>query len=189
MGTKVRLSITGATLVVELEDAKARNAFKELAGQLLILGPREAVLTKSEQQHLVEQACEFIQEKKTELDNTDRELDKELEQEIDSQLEVSDSYDEPSTGYGGFLYIKCPDCGEIKGFCAKVRIHNFRCGCGSVTRLEHLVPLYMNCECGRKSRYLTNMTESMFDMTCYDCGSPVAITWNDNKKQYETIRG
>ena len=32
MGTKVRLSMTGATLVVELEDAKARNAFKKLAG-------------------------------------------------------------------------------------------------------------------------------------------------------------
>lgn len=60
-----------------------------------------------------------------------------------------------SIGYGGFLYIKCPDCGKIKGFCAKARLSNFRCDCGSVTRLEHLVPLFLHCECGRNARYLT----------------------------------
>lgn len=94
-----------------------------------------------------------------------------------------------SSGYGGFLYIKCPVCGKVKGFCAKTRINNFRCDCGSVTRLENLVPLYMNCECGRNSRYLTNMGEPVFDIVCYDCGNPVPVEWNSKKKQYETIRG
>lgn len=94
-----------------------------------------------------------------------------------------------SIGYGGFLYIKCPDCGKVKGFCAKTRLSNFRCDCGSVTRLENMVPLYMRCECGRNARYLTNMEEPVFDIVCYDCGNPVPVAWNSKKKQYETIRG
>lgn len=94
-----------------------------------------------------------------------------------------------SIGYGGFLYIKCPDCGNIRGFCAKARLSNFRCDCGSVTRLENLVPLFLRCECGRNARYLTNMEEPVFDIVCYDCGNPVPVAWNSKKKQYETIRG
>lgn len=94
-----------------------------------------------------------------------------------------------SIGYGGFLYIKCPDCGKIRGFCAKARLSNFRCDCGSVTRLENLVPLFLHCECGRNARYLTNMEEPVFDIVCYDCGNPVPVAWNSKKKQYETIRG
>lgn len=90
-------------------------------------------------------------------------------------------------GFGGFLYLKCPKCGKIKGFCSKTRINHFRCECGEVTELKHLVPLYMHCECGRRSRYLTNMDEKQFDMICYDCGAPVAIGWNENKKQFETM--
>ncbi len=114
----------------------------------------------------------------------------EVEEDEIADEEQKESH--PSTisiGYGGFLYIKCPDCGKIKGFCAKTRLSNFRCECGSVTRLENLVPLYMNCECGRNSRYLTNMEEPAFDMICYDCGNPVAVEWNSKKRQYETIRG
>ena len=47
---------------------------------------------------------------------------------------------------------------------------------------------YMKCECGRQARYMTNITEAEFDMTCYDCGSPVAMQWNEKKEQYETMR-
>ena len=185
---KVRVSMLGATAAVELEEDKAKKVFKELAGQLLIFGlGGGTAVHEPVQEPLIESMPEPVQEKIPEQDIADQEPEEEVESETDQEQELSAAFTEPSTGYGGFLYIKCPECGEIKGFCAKVRIHNFRCGCGSVTRLEHLVPLYMNCECGRKSRYLTNMTESMFDMTCYDCGSPVAITWNDNKKQYETM--
>lgn len=113
--------------------------------------------------------------------------------EYESEEVESESQDEPaissySIGYGGFLYIKCPDCEKVKGFCAKTRLSNFRCDCGSVTKLDHLVPLYMHCECGRNSRYLTNMEEPAFDIICYDCGNPVAVAWNPKKKQYETIR-
>lgn len=109
-------------------------------------------------------------------------------------VEEPEVLDEPekkmiSIGYGGFLYIKCPDCGKIKGFCAKARLSNFRCECGSTTKLENLVPLFLHCECGRNARYLTNMEEPVFDIVCYDCGNPVPVAWNAKKRQYETIRG
>lgn len=117
-----------------------------------------------------------------------------LESESEAELETIPAIvEEPekmiSIGYGGFLYIKCPDCGNIRGFCAKARLSNFRCDCGSVTRLENLVPLFLRCECGRNARYLTNMEDPVFDIVCYDCGNPVPVAWNSKKKQYETIRG
>ena len=51
-----------------------------------------------------------------------------------------------------------------------------------------MVPLYMKCECGRQARYLTNMTETEFDVDCYDCGAPVAVEWNEKKWMYETMK-
>ena len=48
--------------------------------------------------------------------------------------------------------------------------------------------LYMKCECGRQARYLTNMTETEFDVDCYDCGAPVAVAWNEKKWIYETMK-
>lgn len=106
----------------------------------------------------------------------------------ETMLEPGETGKIVSIGYGGFLYIRCPVCGKVKGFCAKARLSNFRCDCGSTTRLENLVPLYLHCECGRNARYLTNMEDPVFDMVCYDCGNPVAVAWNPKKKQYETIR-
>lgn len=93
-----------------------------------------------------------------------------------------------SAGYGGYLYMKCPVCEKTRGFCAKTRLNHYRCECGAVTRMEHMVPLYMKCECGRQARYLTNMTDTEFDITCYDCGAPVAVEWNEKKQMYETMR-
>lgn len=93
-----------------------------------------------------------------------------------------------SKQYSGFLYIKCPDCGEIRGFFAKIRIDAFECRCGAVTELRDLVPLYVNCECGKSIRYMTNMTDNAFDINCLGCGAPVAVQWNEKKKLYETIR-
>lgn len=37
--------------------------------------------------------------------------------------------------YKGFLMIKCEKCGEIKGFCAKTPISEYRCQCGGKTKL------------------------------------------------------
>lgn len=53
---------------------------------------------------------------------------------------------------------------------------------------DKLVPLYINCQCGRGFKYMTNMTDNMFDINCIECGSLVAVQYNAKKKIYETIR-
>ena len=92
--------------------------------------------------------------------------------------------------YSGFLYLKCKECGEIRGFCPKKRIEIYRCSeCGAETQFsEELRPLYVNCECGGKYKYMTNMTEEAFDVRCIECGNPVAVKWNEKKQIYETMR-
>jgi phage FluMu protein Com len=89
----------------------------------------------------------------------------------------------------GFMYVKCPVCGEIKGFNAKQEMSNFHCNaCNSDTELTNLVDLYSRCECGRTWHYVTNMTEEMFDIPCLDCGNPVPVGFNAKSGAYETIR-
>lgn len=92
--------------------------------------------------------------------------------------------------YKGFMYIKCPVCGKEKGLCMKKETDHYHCdSCGKRTEFEKpLVPLWVNCECGKRYKYLTNVTESLFDINCLDCGSPVAVKWNGDKQIYETIR-
>lgn len=92
--------------------------------------------------------------------------------------------------YSGFLYLKCKECGKIKGFCPKKRIEIYRCSeCGAETPFsEELRPLYVNCECGGSYKYMTNMTEEAFDVRCIECGNPVAVKWNEKKQIYETMR-
>lgn len=92
--------------------------------------------------------------------------------------------------YKGFIYWKCKKCGAIRGFCLKKEskgIHCMNCGDDSLFD-EPLKPLYANCECGKHSRYMTNMDEEMFDMDCIDCGAPIPIKWNDHDKCYQTIK-
>lgn len=92
--------------------------------------------------------------------------------------------------YKGFLYIRCPDCGNEKGFCSKNGIHGIHCDeCGCNKEFtEPLIPMYVNCECGGNFRYMTNKKEEMFDMTCIECGAPVPMKYNGKKNCYETIR-
>lgn len=90
--------------------------------------------------------------------------------------------------YRGFLYIKCRHCGKERGFNAKKPLTGFHCECGQITELEDLEPMWVNCECGRRSRYLTNMDAKMFDMECLDCGNLVTVVHNTKKHAYETIR-
>lgn len=87
--------------------------------------------------------------------------------------------------------MKCPECGKEKGFAIKKEkatdhYHCDNCGARSEFK-EPLVPLFVNCECGRRFRYMTNMAEDAFDINCL-CGAPVAVQWNDKKRLYETIR-
>jgi phage FluMu protein Com len=89
----------------------------------------------------------------------------------------------------GFLYMKCPNCGEVKGFNAKQEIDRFYCNaCNTESELKNLTDLYSRCECGRAWHYLTNITDEMFDIPCLECGNPVAVIFNPNSGAYENIK-
>lgn len=105
----------------------------------------------------------------------------------------NESEDEPAQsekpkGYKGFLYLECPHCGKRRAFCSRARIQEYKCDCGEKTELHDLVQIILNCECGKNSAYLTNVTDEIFDVDCIDCGAPVAVQYNAKKKLYETIR-
>lgn len=91
-------------------------------------------------------------------------------------------------GYKGFLYIKCDHCGKEKGFYTKDKLQYHKCECGGKTELHELKELHINCECGRRFKYLTNKQEKQFDVICLECGQPVAVEWNQKKEAYETIQ-
>lgn len=180
-------------MAVEIEEEHAYRTFRKIVEMLCISGIRssrdaEGIRAEPAGPPVDAPVLESVEE--TPIVQEKAEPEPVMEEPDDTEDEPEEAPVKAiSTGYGGFLYVKCPVCGKIKGFCAKTRIGNFRCDCGSVTKLEHLVPLYMNCECGRNARYLTNMEEPVFDIVCYDCGNPVPTAWNPKKKQYETIRG
>lgn len=73
-------------------------------------------------------------------------------------------------GYTGFLYVKCEECGNAKGFCAKKPLQEYR------------------CECGENFKYRTNLTDGTASMNCVHCGSPVDLEFHDKKGVYQTIK-
>lgn len=92
--------------------------------------------------------------------------------------------------YKGFLYVQCPECGTMRGFCSKHEISSAICNdCGASFSLQALVPLYAKCECGARYRYMTNLAKSNFDIDCITCGSPMSVSWNKKKKQFDPMEG
>lgn len=90
--------------------------------------------------------------------------------------------------YKGFLLIKCSQCGNIHAFCAKVPMSVYRCReCGGRTPLTDMTHLQVVCECGARHGYMTNVTEKQMDVTCFSCGAPVAVEWNEKLGKYTTI--
>lgn len=96
--------------------------------------------------------------------------------------------DEGKGPYKGFLMIECESCHEIKAFCAKREIYSFKCGCGHITPLENLRPLFMHCKCGEDFRYKTNITRPTVSHTCIVCKAPVDMEINKKNTAYVTIR-
>lgn len=97
-------------------------------------------------------------------------------------------FDGNDGAYKGFLMIKCDECGAVKGFCARKETYVFRCDkCGSKTPLVDLKPMYMNCECGEKFRYKTNLTDAKFTRECLSCGQPVEMELNKRGTTYVTV--
>ena len=68
--------------------------------------------------------------------------------------------------YKGFLLIRCAQCGELRGFCAKQPI----------------------CKCGKHFKYRTNFEEDVFTYSCLSCGAPVDLAYNKEARAYQTVR-
>lgn len=176
---KIRVTTEGKSMAIDLEREQARKVFNAIVLQLLkadgILpadGPPRADRPKEE---------EPKEEAKEEPEQPV--LKEPAEQKPYKKLQGLHAYK-------GFLYIRCPECGTVKGFCTKELqegCHCFECG-ADIPFTEELVPLYVNCQCGRYFRYMTNMSDEVFDINCIDCGSPVAVQYNAKKKIYETIQ-
>lgn len=91
-------------------------------------------------------------------------------------------------GYTGFLLLECPHCGKIHGFCAKKPITEYTCPCGGSSEIKDLIPAYLECKCGKRFKYRTNITRQRFDYTCVNCGSPVDMELNARRTAYVTIK-
>lgn len=91
--------------------------------------------------------------------------------------------------YKGFLHVKCPYCGRIRSFYKRVPGSCIHCKCGRNYDLKHMVPVWVNCECGhRPLRYLTNRDERIFDIECLHCGMPVCVEWKPKKHCYTKVQ-
>jgi ribosomal protein S27E len=101
--------------------------------------------------------------------------------------EVQRDFAHEMNGYKGFLYVKCPDCGEIKGTCLKQERKSITCDCGTEIPLKDLKPMYAKCECGKEFRYFTNLEDETFEYTCINCGAQVDMTINSRRSAYVTV--
>lgn len=159
----VTITTKSHRLMVKLDDEQSEELFRKLVG--LALGLREET---SEPEFPEVNLPPTLTEK---------------EAVPDTEVEQEDK------GYTGFLLIKCPKCGDETAFCAKKPMKSFICRkCRSGFELKDLRKLYLNCECGAFSYYLTNATDSVLEVECINCGAPVAVEFNHKKNLYETIR-
>ena len=95
-------------------------------------------------------------------------------------------------GYKGFLLIRCPECGEVRGFCSKNFITEMTCrNCGAVTQLDDLIPAHVNCgKCGAHYRYKTNIdTQEPVSFHCLGCEAPVDLQLNGRGTALVTLGG
>ena len=139
--------------------------------------------------------CEFfrivLEEEKRETEPAEKEPAEAAEpndEEQDTFPEIPPSAQKIK--YSGFMHIKCPECGAVKSFCMKQAADHYHCdSCKARSEFgDHMVPLFVHCECGGRHKYVTNRDDKSFDIECLDCGAPVAVEWNDKKKVYATIR-
>lgn len=102
---------------------------------------------------------------------------------------TSESNPQDEFGYKGFLLVKCQHCGEVKAFCSKVPLRYYKCEhCEETTDLKGLRKAFVNCECGKRYKYQTNITDNAFDCNCMSCGYPVPLQYNAKKNVYQTMQ-
>ncbi|TGJ75361.1 hypothetical protein CAGA_24590 [Caproiciproducens galactitolivorans] len=114
---------------------------------------------------------------------------------ISQQISVADTQSalavkNQSFGVKGFLFVRCPKCGHEYGFCSKSPITEAICKeCGEKFLLtSKMTPVEFTCECGHSFKYLTNISDSEFDIPCLDCGTPNAVIFHKADNQYKDVR-
>lgn len=176
---KIKIIKPGAAVTVECEGTEAEEMFKDIAARMLGIDGKP------------EKAEKVVQEKTPKMEEH-RHVIKAVEVAPVQMAAEDVKAQDPVSGdrHSGFMYIKCERCGSERAYCQKAPSEYSICKrCGSRTYFtEPLKQILVGCECGQRSRYLTNMTEDMFDIQCIDCGSPVAVKYNQKTKRYETIR-
>lgn len=162
-------------MAVDFRDERATEVFRKLCETMLIV--RNVPNGKAEEP---KEVCSAVME---EVDIIQPE---QAEQEWKKEPEK-----ETGISYRGFMHLQCSECKDTKSFMMKREADHYHCdNCGARTVFdEPLIPLYVNCECGGKYRYMTNMHEEIFDIGCLSCGAPVPVRYNEKKRVYETIRG
>ena len=193
---KIRLSMQGESLNVEVADKKAMGIYRGLAERLLLqTGVSESQTEKEEAEKPPEKIVREDANMKDEPEERSpfsplirvAEEAQHNFQNAMSGLANSLSENEPEQ-YRGFLLIRCEHCGKIRAYCSNYPVTYHKCECGHKTDLHDLKPLYANCECGQRSYYRTNIEDPMIDVNCISCGAPVAVEWNAKKKRYGTIK-
>lgn len=191
---KIRLSVQGASLNVEVSDKKAMGIYRGLAERLLLqAGASESQTDKEEEAE--KSPVKIVSPVKTDITEIKKEnpdlfsplIKTEEEERNDIPEFISPSENEPEQ-YRGFLLIRCEHCGKIRAYCSNYPVTYHKCECGHKTDLHDLKPLYANCECGQRSYYRTNIEDPILDVNCISCGAPVAVEWNAKKKRYGTIK-
>lgn len=96
----------------------------------------------------------------------------------------------PADGHKGFLLVRCPDCGEVRGFCAKQPTTSSTCrNCGTEIPLGDLIPAFIGCKkCGARYKYRTNIVDQEpFTFNCLNCDAPVDLQLNTRGTAVVTI--
>ena len=89
--------------------------------------------------------------------------------------------------YKGFLLIRCAQCGELRGFCAKQPISFYRCAtCNGETPLHDLTSAHIRCKCGKIFKYRTNIEEDSITYNCLSCGAPVDLVYNKKARDHRS---
>ena len=106
------ISTGKSRFVLKMEDEESESIFREIVMRIVLRNETEPKYMRKE----------FIGQKQEDPAVVNSPVYTE-----ESRNTESDSYK-----YKGFLYIKCPSCGEIRGFCMKNESDRYICSkCGS----------------------------------------------------------
>lgn len=89
----------------------------------------------------------------------------------------------------GYMIMSCEICGKENVFYQREPADHCQCiNCGAELFYKNLSPVVVSCECGTYQKFLTNHIESMFEVKCRKCGSPVALEYVHKENKYKTIK-